>query len=60
MTYLSFTFGPDIFANLKNVGVQIKEKITVKTAIGFGPFGKNTGPKKPVVNLALFMFVMNI
>ena len=43
-------FGPDIFAYLKNIGVQIKEKITgtCKTAIGFGLFWKNTGPKKPV------------
>ena len=29
------TFGQDIFAYLKNIGVQIKEKITGKTAIGF-------------------------
>ena len=30
------------------MGVQIKEKITGKTASGFLLFWQNTGPKKPV------------
>ena len=42
------TFGPDSFAYLKHISVQIKEKITCKTASGFLLFGINTGPKQPV------------
>ena len=29
------TFGLDVFTYLKHIGVQVKEKITVKTASGF-------------------------
>ena len=42
------TFGLDVFTYLKHIGVQIKEKITGKTASGFLLFRQNTGPKKPV------------
>ena len=42
------TFGLDVFTYLKHKGVQIKEKITGKTASGFLLFWQNTGPKKPV------------
>ena len=29
------TFGPDVFTYLKQIGVQVKENITGKTASGF-------------------------
>ena len=47
------TFGKDIFAYLKNICVQIKEKRTGKTAIVFLLFRENTGPKSQFVNLSL-------
>ena len=49
------TLGPDISAYLKNIGIQIKEKKTGKTAIGFGLlFGNIQGRKGQFVILALF------
>ena len=48
------TFGPDIFAYLKNIGVLIKEKIIGITAIGLLLFWQNTGLKSQFVNLALW------
>ena len=42
------TFGLDVYTYLKHIGVQIKAKITGKTASGFLLFWQNTGPKKPV------------
>ena len=39
------TFGLDVFTYLKRIGVQIKEKITGKTASGFYFFGKIQGRK---------------
>ena len=51
---LFITFGPDIFAYVKNIGVLRKEKITGRTAIGFLLFWQNTGPKSQFVNLTLY------
>ena len=42
------TFELDVFTYLKHKSVQIKEKITGKTASGYLFFWQNTGPKKPV------------
>ena len=47
------TFGQDMFPYMKNIGVQIKEKIIGKTAVAFLLFWENTGPKIQFVNLAL-------
>ena len=43
-----------MFAYLKHIGVQIKEKITGKTASGYRLFGKIQGRKSQFMNLALF------
>ena len=51
------TFGLDVFTYLKHIGVQIKEKITGKTASGILLFWQNTGPKKPVNEPSPFDFV---
>ena len=50
------TFGLDVYTYLKHIGVQIKEKITGKTASGFLLFWQNTGPKKPVNEPSPFGF----
>ena len=49
------TFGMDVFTYLKHIGVQIKEKITGKTASGFFFFGKIQGRKSQLMNLALWL-----
>ena len=50
------TFGPDIFAYLKHISVQIKEKITLRLQVVFDFFLKNTGPKKSVCEPSPFAF----
>ena len=52
-------FGLYVFTYLKRIGVQIKEKITGKTASGFLLFWQNTGPKKPVNEPSPFHYLFN-
>ena len=54
------TFGQDIFAYLKNIGIQIEEKVNGKTATGFLLFQQNTGPKSQFVNLALYIGIFQV
>ena len=49
------TFGPDIFAYLKQIGVQIKEKKIVRLQVVFDFLGKIQGRKSQFVNLALYL-----